>query len=139
MGVGILIVTHGSIGQAILDIATKIIGSAPMPVKAIDIDMNANSDTLLTTITKAIKDINTGDGVLILTDLFGATPSNIASTTDIQDCIVVAGINLPMLIRLMNYHSLPLYELSDKAVDGGRDGILAYYLNKDRNYAANKD
>lgn len=137
MGVSILIITHGNIGQSILDIATRIIGSVPMPVKAIDIDMNANSDALLTEINNIGNNINTGDGVLILTDLFGATPSNIISSTDIQDCIVVAGINLPMLLRVMNYHSLPLYELSDKAVDGGKDGIMAYFLEK--NYDEEKD
>lgn len=137
MGVSILIVTHGNIGQAILDIATKIIGSVPMPIEAIDIDMNTNSDALLTEVNKAVNKINADDGVLILTDLFGATPSNIASLTNLQNAIVVSGINLPMLIRVMNYHSLPLYELSDKAVSGGKDGVLAYYL--DKNHAANKN
>jgi len=137
MGVSILIVTHGSIGQAILDTASKIIGSTPMTVKALSIDMDSDCESSISQINEIANEINCGDGVLVLTDLFGATPSNIASTINIDDCIVVAGLNLPMLIRVMNYHSLPLFELSDKAVGGGKDGVLAYYLDKNKTNATN--
>jgi len=132
MGVSILIVTHGNIGQSILDIATKIIGSTTMPIKAINVDMNANREDLLEKINLAAINLDTGAGVLILTDMFGATPSNIVSSSDINHCIVVSGLNLPMLIRLMNYHTLSLDELTDKAVEGGKDAVLAYYLDKDK-------
>ena len=139
MGVGILIVTHGNIGQSILDIAIKIIGSTTMPIQAVDIDMNADGEQALRRINQAAINLDNGDGVLILTDMFGATPSNIASASRMDNCILVSGLNLPMLIRLMNYHSLPLDELSDKAVEGGKDAVLAYYLDKDKinNHAAN--
>jgi len=139
MGVSILIVTHGKIGQSILDTATKIIGSVPISVKTISIEMDENCDISLNQVNKVGNEIDTGDGVLILTDLFGATPSNIASTTNISQSIVVAGLNLPMLIRVMNYHSLPLHELSDKAVGGGKDGVLAYYLDKNKKNVTNSN
>jgi len=134
MSVSILIVTHGNIGQATLDAAIEIIGSSPMAAKAINIDMDADYDSLVTKVNTAAKEINAGEGVLLLTDLYGSTPSNIASTIDIKDSIVIAGLNLPMLIRVMNYYTLPLYEISDKAISGGKDGILVYYIDKNMNY-----
>lgn len=137
MSVSILIVTHGNIGQAILDTAIEIIGSSPMLAKSINIDMDCDYDSLLNKVNAAGEQLDTGDGVLLLTDLFGSTPSNIASAINIQNCIVIAGLNLPMLIRVMNYYNLPLYELSDKAIDGGKDGILAYYIDKNKKYDAN--
>lgn len=139
MSVSILIVTHGNIGQATLDAAIEIIGSSPMAAKAINIDRNADYDSLVTKVNTAAKEINAGDGVLLLTDLYGSTPSNIASAINIKDSIVIAGLNLPMLIRVMNYYTLPLYEISDKAISGGKDGILVYYIDKNMNYDANSN
>ena len=139
MSVSILIVTHGNIGQATLDAALEIIGSSPMAIKAINIDRDTDYDSLVTKVNTVAKEINTGDGVLLLTDLYGSTPSNIASSIDIKDSIVIAGLNLPMLIRVMNYYTLPLYEISDKAISGGKDGILVYYIDKNMNYDANSD
>lgn len=137
MSVSILIVTHGNIGQAILDAAIEIIGSSPMSVQTINTDMDSNYDVLLKEVNAAGKELDTGDGVLVLTDLYGSTPSNISSAINIKDCIVIAGLNLPMLIRVMNYYTLPLYELSDKAIDGGKDGILAYYIDKNHDQKTN--
>lgn len=136
MSVGILIITHGNIGQAILDSAIEIIGSSPIATQAISIDMDCDYDSLLKRVNEAGEKLNSGDGILLLTDLFGSTPSNIASAIKIRDSIVIAGLNLPMLIRVMNYYNLPLYELSDKAIDGGKDGILAYYIDENKNYDA---
>jgi len=137
MSVSLLIVTHGNIGQAILDTATEIICSSPIATQVINIDMNGDYDNLLNEVNATGEKLNTGDGILLLTDLFGATPSNLASAMTNRNCVVVAGLNLPMLIRVMNYHNLPLYELSNKAVGGGKDGILAYYLDKDKFQDAN--
>ena len=74
----------------------------------------------------AIGRLNRGGGVLVLTDLYGSTPSNIANRLAELDYVrVVAGLNLPMLIRVLNYSALTLDELMEKAVSGGRDGIIA--------------
>ena len=65
-----------------------------------------------------------GDGVLVLTDMFGSTPSNVASRLMARDGIqIVSGINLPMLLRVLNYPELGLEELVQKAVSGARDGV----------------
>ncbi len=74
--------------------------------------------------------MNKSQGFLILTDLFGSTPSNIASRLqqfqESDKIRIVAGLNLPMLIRVMNYPHLALDELTQKAVSGGKDGVINY-------------
>lgn len=68
--------------------------------------------------------LQSGDGVLILTDMYGSTPSNVANRLMAKDGIqIVSGINLPMLLRVLNYPELGLEELVQKAVSGGRDGV----------------
>ncbi len=139
MSVSVLIITHDNIGQVILDAAIKIIGSCPIQIRAVNIEMDCDYKTKLTNITKIANELDSGDGLLVLTDLYGATPGNIATSLDTENIIIVAGLNLPMLIRVMNYHTLPLYELSDKAVGGGKDGVLAYYSEKYNTNVAIKD
>lgn len=129
MSVSVLIITHDHIGQIILDAAIKIIGSCPMPIHAISIEMDCDYDKKIIEITSVLNELDNNDGLLLLTDLYGATPSNIATSIDIKNSIIVAGLNLPMLIRVMNYHTLPLYELGDKAIGGGKDGVLTYYTD----------
>ena len=69
--------------------------------------------------------LDEGDGVLVLTDAYGSTPSNIACRLGARRQVaVVTGLNLPMLLRVLNYPALPLDELKEKAVSGGRDGVL---------------
>ena len=72
-----------------------------------------------------VNELDTGDGVLILTDLCGATPSNIACRlSHLQHVKVVVGLNMPMLLRILNYPNLSLEEMAEKAVDGGRQGVM---------------
>ncbi|CAK0770012.1 hypothetical protein CCP3SC15_4060003 [Gammaproteobacteria bacterium] len=68
--------------------------------------------------------LDQGDGVLVLTDMYGSTPSNIACRLDSEKVRIVAGVNLPMLIRVLNYSYLSLEDLTNKAISGGRDGII---------------
>ena len=76
---------------------------------------------------QAAEKLDSGDGVLVLTDMYGATPSNIACRLrKLHDVRVVAGLNLPMLIRVLNYPGLDLDELMHKALSGGRDGVLIF-------------
>ena len=73
-----------------------------------------------------VEALDTGDGVLVLTDLYGSTPSNIATKMMKKSFIrVVSGVNLSMLVRVFNYPSLSLEELAEKAVSGGQDGIIS--------------
>ena len=69
--------------------------------------------------------VNNGSGVLILTDMYGSTPSNIAnSLKNMENIEVVAGVNLPMFIRILNYSDLNLADITEKALSGGHDGII---------------
>lgn len=129
MKVGILLITHNNIGQALLDTTVEIIGSCPANVRTLSVTAESDKDKLIELVNENAREIDDGDGVLILTDLYGSTPSNIANAITLNNSVVVTGVNLPMLIRVLNYHSLSLDELSQKAVTGGHDGVLSYPAN----------
>jgi PTS system ascorbate-specific IIA component len=80
--------------------------------------------------------LNKGKGVLILTDMFGSTPSNVAKDfCNDKSVNVVSGINLSMLLHIFNYPSLPLKKLTEKAIEGGKDGVMKIdYERKKNNY-----
>ncbi|MCO6411518.1 MAG: PTS fructose transporter subunit IIA [Thiogranum sp.] len=125
MSVGILLVTHGNIGAVLLQSANDILGVCPLPVADLAIPQCCEPDQVLAAARKAARQLDSGDGVLVLTDMYGATPSNIACRLRESHRVrVVAGLNLPMLIRVLNYPDLGLDELAWKAVTGGRDGVL---------------
>ena len=125
MNVGLLIISHDGVGEVLLDTATKMLGGCPLQTRLLTASRDCDSDKLKATAIKHIKYLDQGDGVLVLIDLYGSTPSNIAAHLLTQQPIkIVTGINLSMLVRLLNYPHLPLDELCDKAVSGGKDGIL---------------
>ncbi len=125
MTVAVIIITHGNIGKALLNAAKNTLENLPMPCRAISIKRNADPDVLIPRLQKTCEEMDQGDGVLVLTDMFGSTPSNLSNALREQRSIhVVAGLNLPMLIRVLNYSSLPLDELREKAFSGGREGVL---------------
>jgi PTS system ascorbate-specific IIA component len=124
MSVAVLLITHDKIGQAMLDTADKIMGSLPLTIKRMGVSMKAGLEDTLEKAHAEIDDLDEGDGVLILTDLFGATPSNIARQLQAANIAVITGLNLPMLIRVLNYPNLSLPEMVDKAVSGAHDGII---------------
>lgn len=124
MSVAVLLLTHDKIGQAMLDTAGKIIGDMPLSIHRMGVSMNARLEETIETAYQEIDQLDEGDGVLILTDLFGATPSNIARQLQSEHIAVITGLNLPMLIRVLNYPRLNLAEMVDKAVSGAHDGII---------------
>lgn len=125
MSVGLLIITHNRIGADILATAADILNGIPMNNRAIDIKPDSDYDEILERARHEVKELDSGDGVLVLTDIFGATPSNIATiAAKTGYCRVVTGINLPMLIRVLNYHSLPLDEIVAKATSAGHDSVV---------------
>ena len=136
MSVGLLIITHGSIGQAIYEAATSVLGSCPIRTHVVAMQFDYNRDDMIDEVKEKIIELDTGAGVLVLTDLYGATPSNIACLIEDPNVAIVSGINLPMLIRVLNYPNLPLMELISKAISGGCEGIIHYKPIKD-SHAAN--
>ena len=101
--IGIVIVTHSQLGEAMIEAAEFILGSRPESVVFVSIDLNENAKKLRQKIAKGIKQVNKNKGVLILTDMFGGTPSNLSySFLDEGNIEVLSGVNLPILIRAIN-------------------------------------
>lgn len=129
MSVGLCLVTHDHIGDTILAAAVSMLGSCPLSVMTIPVTSacdSARAEGLLRQAREAVRELDEGDGVIVLTDMFGSTPANIAAALSGQgvEVAVIAGLNLPMLVRLLNYPGLGLSQLVEKAVSGGVEGIF---------------
>jgi len=128
--IGILLITSEKIGNALLSAAKSTFTILPIPAIALEIKTEDSHDkeAILLHAKKIIQQLDTGDGVLILTDLFGSTASNLAfSLIDTPEHFieVVSGVSLPMLIRTFNYPTLSLQHAAQKATSGGHDGIVS--------------
>lgn len=125
MTVGVLIITHDKFGDVVLNNTVHILGMCPLKTKTLSIPFNADPDEMLSGARELVHSLDEGDGVLVLTDLYGATPSNIAHRMVQSEPIrIVTGINMPMVMRVMNYPALELDQLVDKAIDGGQEGVF---------------
>jgi len=125
VSVGLLLITHNDIGAQLLATACATYGSCPVPVRTLEVAADIDPEPLVARAREFRRALDQGDGVLVLTDCFGSTPSNIAGhLLEEGDVSVVSGVSLPMLIRVLNYPSLGLSELADKAVSGGCEGIV---------------
>ena len=116
---GLVLYTHGGIGAALLREATRIVGREPQAAQAIE--ARGDGDSL----ERALDAVELGGGVLVLTDLQGASPANRAlrAAHSPRACRVVAGLNLPMLLRVLNYRAEALDDLARIAVEGGVRGV----------------
>ncbi|MEO6138830.1 MAG: PTS fructose IIA subunit family protein [Luteimonas sp.] len=126
MSVGILLLTHEGIGTALMAAATRLLRQLPLKTEAFEVSYDADADVLLPAASSALRRVDTGAGVLILTDLYGATPSNLAGRLAQLGTPVrrVSALNLPMLLRVMNYADLDLDELPAVAAAGARNGVI---------------
>ena len=123
--IGLLIITHNHLGAELLKTATAMMGMCPIMTEVLSVTSSSDPDAMLRQARALLRDLNKGEGVLVLTDMYGSTPSNVAAhLADENQVKVVAGVNLPMLVRVLNYPQLGLHELANKALSGGRDGIL---------------
>jgi PTS system ascorbate-specific IIA component len=123
--VGILIVAHGAFGEALIHCASHVLGKRPLRVRQVGITVHDDPDAILPQAQELVRQLDEGDGVLVLTDMLGATPSNIAARLAAPGRVeVVAGVNLPMLVRALTYRAQPLAAVVGKAMSGGREGVL---------------
>ena len=119
----ILLLTHGSVGKAMLSAANSTLGELPESVYSISVSRSPDTEAIAEAIEK-ISPIDETDHLLILTDLFGSTPCNLAAKHAKKGVVaVISGVNLGMLIKSINYISSPFNELVDKAALGGKDCI----------------
>lgn len=133
MSAGVLIVAHDPVGSAMLSVATAILGHPPLPVENLPIPLDADIEATTAEARRLVGTLNQGDGVLVLTDMYGSTPANIACRLlDDPAVRVVSGLNLPMLCRIFNYATLGLEQLAEKAAGGARDSILLCALEEKR-------
>ncbi|MEE8379541.1 MAG: PTS fructose transporter subunit IIA [Gammaproteobacteria bacterium] len=122
--IGILIITHNNVGRALSDAATSVLGNCPMPVEIISVSQNCDPEELTKKAKACLKKLNQQDGILVITDMYGSTPSNIATKLASDNVRIITGINLPMLVRIMNYPKLSLEKLANKAVSAGQTGVI---------------
>jgi len=125
MSVGLLLISHQNIASNLLETARQMLDTCPLATRALEVPLDYPVDKVLEQAKDYIHSLDTGNGVLILTDIYGATPSNIAKQlTKDRKCKLVAGMNLPMIVRILNYPQLHLDDMALKALSGGHDGIL---------------
>lgn len=128
MTVALLIISHNRIGQELIATAASILNNTSHEINSISIPANLQPQDLAyyaDQIKSTITELHTPQGLLILTDIFGATPDNLAQyfSTGLK-VEIVSGINLPMLLRVLNYRGQALDELSATALEGAQKGII---------------
>lgn len=125
MSVGILLLTHEAMGVDLIATAKHILGRVPSALDSLAIPPGSDVDAAFKEATARVRSLDSGEGVLVLTDVYGATPSNIAEKLGTIGTAVrrVSGLNLPMLLRVLNYPEQPLAELVQTAAHGGRIGV----------------
>jgi PTS system ascorbate-specific IIA component len=122
--VGLLIVSHGAFGESLIHSASHVLGKRPLYLRQIGVTVHDEPDTMLGVARDLVRFLDQGAGVLVMSDIYGATPSNIAARLLEPGRIEgIAGVNLPMLIRALSYREQPLATVVEKAMAGGADGI----------------
>jgi len=133
LSVGIVIVTHGQTGQSLVNDAEFILGQSLRSIRCIAFNQSRGQSIGDDELKQFIAQSDHGEGVLVLTDLVGASPANLVTGLlgEFQ-AAMVTGINLAMLIRVWNYRDTPLESLTHKAMRGGKRGVEAFHPFKDK-------
>lgn len=123
--IGILLITHGSYGEALVQNACHVLNKRPPQLNQLGLSAQDDPLDLLPLARQMLHLVDDGDGVLLMTDIFGVTPSNLAlKLLEPGRVEGLTGVNLPMLLRALNYRDKGMATLLVRARDGGRDGIL---------------
>jgi PTS system ascorbate-specific IIA component len=123
--IGILIIAHGTLGESLIHCASHVLNKRPARLRQLGVTAQDDPLLLLPHARALVKELDTGDGVLILSDIYGGSPSNIAAKLVVPGRVEgVAGVSLPMLIRALTYRERPLATLVVKAVSGGCEGVV---------------
>lgn len=122
--VSILIVAHEGIGEALLGIAEKVLDTCFAQVEVFPIPLSYDLSHHEADLHRAIERLDEGDGVLMLADLIGASPCNLAAAELDLNVRLVSGLNLSMLLKVLNNRRLGLDALAERALCGGREGVM---------------
>jgi PTS system ascorbate-specific IIA component len=124
--IGLLIVSHGAFGESLIHSASHVLGRRPLYLRQLGVTVHDEPEAILPVAEDLVRYVDRGKGVLVMTDIFGATPSNIATKLLEPGHIEgIAGVSLPMLIRALNYREeSDLASLVDKAISGATEGVM---------------
>jgi PTS system ascorbate-specific IIA component len=123
--IGVLIMAHDGLGDSLADAVTHVLGAKPPQFDVFPVAATDDPIALLPKARNAVAALDTGDGVAILSDIYGATPCNLAvKLADAGHVEVLAGVSLPMLVRAFTYRTRGMETFVKKAVSGGCEGVL---------------
>ena len=123
--IALLIVAHGNLGDSLIQCATYVLGKRPEALENLDLSACKDPAEMLARAQSKLDEVDRGDGVLILTDVYGATPCNtVCKILNTRQVEAIAGVNLPMLLKSLTYRDQGMAVLLEKAVSGGQAGIF---------------
>ena len=123
--IGLLIVAHGTLGESLIHCASHVMGKRPLYLRQLGVTIHDEPDAILPQGRDLVRFLDQGKGVLVMTDIFGATPSNIASKLLEPGRVQgVSGVNLPMLIKALSYRDQTMDALIEKALGGAHEGVI---------------
>ena len=124
--IGLFLITHGSLGESLVQCASHVLGKRPPQLAQLGLCGQDSPTDSLPLARDMLRLVDSGDGVLLLTDICGATPANLARQLLVPGRVEgLAGVSLPMLLRALTYRDKDMATLRAKAVAGGRDGVLS--------------
>ena len=134
--IGILIITHGTLGESLIHCASHVLNKRPPRLKQLGVTAQDDPTLLLPQARNLVRELDDGSGVLILSDMYGGTPSNLASKLVMPGKVeAVAGVSLPMVIRVLTYRDRDLQTIVTKAISGGCEGVIRVPMFKLHNAA----
>lgn len=135
--IGVLIVAHDTLPDSLVRALTHVLGVRPPQIEIFPVSADDDPLDLLPAAREAVRKLDTGDGVLIFSDIYGATPCNLAGKLQQPGRVeLIAGVSLPMLVRAFTYRARGMETMITKAISGGRDGAL--HIEVDPVYAATR-
>jgi len=128
--IGILIIAHDTLPESLVKAVTHVLGTRPAQFETLSVTIADDPFDLLPIARERVRQLDTGNGVLIFSDIYGATPCNLAGKLLVPGRVeVVAGVNLPMLVRAFTYRTRGMEMLVKKAISGGCEGVLHVELD----------
>ena len=128
--IGVLIIAHDTLPDSLVKAVTHVLGSRPSQLETLSVAATDDPLDLMPAARERLRALDTGDGVLVFADIYGATPCNLAGKLQVPGHVeLIAGVNLPMLVRAFTYRAKGMETMITKAVSGGRDGVLHIELD----------
>jgi mannose PTS system EIIA component len=128
--IGILLVAHGNLGESFIEATTHVLGARAERLAYLTVSAKDDPGELRARVDAAVSALDSGAGVLVLSDICGGTPCNVVTALSVPGKVeVISGLNLPMLLRALTYRGLPLAAVVDKALGGGAQGVMRLTKN----------